>query len=486
MTVQQQSASGRSRSGRDAWVLSVTFIAMFCLFGTVVAVAMASRISDGDGGGGGSSSSGSAASGEAVTIEVELGDLFVKPSSIEVPAGSPVTFEVTNAGAMPHDFKVNGENGTAMLDPGASETVEVGPFDESTSAWCTVPGHREAGMEMAITVTGEAAGEHHDGGETAAGSGATSGLVGTGSGSDAAEIDFNAEPTSVDWAPYDPALTPAPGGTEHQITLIADETVIEVAPGVTQEMWTFDGKVPGTILRGKVGDLFTVTLRNEGEIGHSIDFHSSKVAWNDEMRTIEPGEELVYQYVAKHSGIFMYHCGTAPALHHIGNGMFGAIIIDPPDLPPVDHEVVLVQSELYLGPEGGPGDLTKMQNDAWGAVVFNGYVNQYLHKPIRVEPGERVRAWVLDAGPSENSSFHIVGTIFDTMYKEGAYHLRPGAEQGGAQALDLQPAQGGFVEFSFDEAGLYPIVTHKFSNVGKGALGLFQAGEVEATEGAAH
>jgi nitrite reductase (NO-forming) len=203
------------------------------------------------------------------------------------------------------------------------------------------------------------------------------------------------------------------------------------------------------------------------------------------MRTIQPGESLVYQFEAKHAGLFMYHCGTAPTLHHIGNGMYGAIIIDPPDLVPVDHEFLLVQSELYTGPEGATGDLTKMQNDNWDAVVFNGYVNQYQHRPIRVEPGQRVRAWVLDVGPSENSSFHIVGTVFDTVFKEGDYRLRPGPARGGAQALDLQPAQGGFVEFTFDEAGLYPFVTHKFSNAAHGALGLFQAGEV-AAEGGSH
>jgi nitrite reductase (NO-forming) len=120
-------------------------------------------------------------------------------------------------------------------------------------------------------------------------------------------------------------------------------------------------------------------------IGHSIDFHASKVAWNDEMRTIAPGESLVYQFEAKHAGIWMYHCGTAPALHHIGNGMFGAIIIDPPALPEVDHEFVFVQSEIYTGPMDAPGDLGKMIDDEWDAVVFNGYVNQYLHAPIRVE-----------------------------------------------------------------------------------------------------
>jgi nitrite reductase (NO-forming) len=178
----------------------------------------------------------------------------------------------------------------------------------------------------------------------------------------------------------------------------------------------------------------------------------------------------------------MYHCGTPPALHHIGNGMYGAIVIDPPDLAPVDHELLFVQSELYLEGPSNRG-LAKMEQEAWDAVVFNGYANQYRDRPIRVEPGERVRAWVLDAGPSENSSFHVVGTIFETVYKEGEYMLRPGT--GGAQALDLQPAQGGFVEFTFDEQGLYPIVTHKFANPGKGALGLFQAGEPRSTSAAA-
>jgi nitrite reductase (NO-forming) len=413
-----------------------------------------------------------ATSGEPVTFDIELGDLFVRPSSIEVPAGSQVILNVTNTGAMPHDLKLDGETGTELLDPGASTTTELGVITETSEAWCTVPGHREAGMVLDIQVTGAA--EPADGGghddEPSSGGGAA--------------IDFAAEP-GPEFTPYDPTLQPAPGGTEHTMTLRATETVIEVAPGVTQELWTFNDLFPGPTLRGRVGDIFTITLVNEGKLGHSIDFHASKVAWNDEMRTIEPGESLVYQFEAKHAGAYMYHCGTAPALHHIGNGMHGAIIIDPPDLAPVAHEYAIVQSELYLGEDGAPGDLAKMQAEQHDAVVFNGYVNQYLHHPIRVEPGERVRVWVVDAGPSENSSFHIVGTVFDTMFKEGTYLLQPDGRQGGAQALDLQPAQGGFVEFTFDEPGLYPIVTHKFANVGKGALGLFQAGDVEST-GAGH
>jgi nitrite reductase (NO-forming) len=446
-----------TRTGLGLLVLPV--VAVLAVF--VVAVA-AVVVAVGDDG-----ASGRSATGEPLVLEVELGDLYVRPASVDVQAGTELIVKVTNVGAIPHDLQLGDGTGTAMLAPGASEEVSLGVMESSTEAWCTVPGHREAGMVLAIDVAGSATGTDPAGG-------------GSGSAVDGATVDFSAAPEPA-FVPYDAALQPAPGGTEHAVTLRATETVMEVAPGVTQELWTFDDLVPGPVLRGKVGDIFTVTLVNEGTLGHSIDFHASKVAWNDEMRTIEPGESLVYQFEAEHAGIYMYHCGTPPALHHIGNGMFGAIIVDPPDLPPVDHEYVFVQSELYLGPAGAPGDLTKMQEVAFDAVVFNGYVNQYQHAPLRVEPDERVRAWVLDAGPSENSAFHIVGTVFDTVYKEGTYLLRPDDDRGGSQVLDLQPAQGGFVEFTFDEAGLYLMVTHKFSNVGKGALGVFQAGEVEGS-----
>jgi nitrite reductase (NO-forming) len=404
--------------------------------------------------------------------KIELADISIEPRAITVPKGQKVTLHVHNKGALEHDLRVNGTDGTKMLKHDATETITIGPLDASTQAWCTVAGHKAAGMLLDINVAGTAA--------TAGSSSASSGFD-----ANDATIDFNATP-KPDWKSFDPVLQPAPGGTTHAVTFRVIEKVIEVAPGVHQLLWTFNGQVPGPILRGHVGDLFTVTLVNDGKIEHSIDFHASKVAWNTQMRSIKPGESLVYQYQANYAGIFMYHCGTAPALHHIGNGMYGAVIIDPPTLAPVDHEYALIQSELYLGPEGQPGDLAKMQAVQPDAVVFNGYPNQYKFHPIRVEPDQRVRVWVLDAGPSENSSFHIVGTIFDTVYKEGSYLLQPDARRGGSQALDLQPAQGGFVEFTLAQKGLYPIVTHKFANVGKGALGLFQAGDVPLTPMAGH
>lgn len=408
------------------------------------------------------------------TVSVQLGDLFVKPSKITLAAGTRLTLKVTNNGAMQHDLKLNGTTGTKLLAPGASQTVSLGAMKTSAQAWCTVPGHKAAGMVVSIAVTGASNDSDYGAGPVA----------GVAPSAKNATIDPNAMPAKG-WVPRDPALQPAPGGTEHEVTMRATEKVMEVAPGVRQEMWTFNDQVPGPTLHGRLGDVFTVTLVNDSKMGHSIDFHASRVAWSDEMRTIQPGESLVYQFRAEFAGAWMYHCGTAPTLHHIGNGMYGAVIIDPPGLTPVDHEYAFVQSELYLGPQGQPGDLTKMQREDFDAVVFNGYWNQYKFSPIQVQPNERIRAWVIDDGPSENSAFHVVGTVFDTVFKEGAFLIRPGSGRGGSQVLDLQPAQGGFVEFSFAEVGYYPMVTHKFANVGKGALGLFRAGDATLPPGSA-
>jgi nitrite reductase (NO-forming) len=406
--------------------------------------------------------------GSPQSFKVMLKEMEVVPKMVEVPAGTPVTLQVVNQGTVTHNLTLDGGPKTPDLKPGGRATLELGTVTTPMTGECSIPGHKEAGMTFEVHVSGAA-------------------HAATIPAASDATLDPNATPPAA-WQPYDPALAPAPGGAEHKLTLTAGERVREVAPGVTQQAWSFNGSVPGPALRGRVGDLFTVTLVNDArnKLGHSIDFHASKVAWNDEMRTINPGERLVYQFKAEHAGIFMYHCGTAPTLHHIGNGMYGAIVIDPPGLAKVDHEYLLVQSELHLGPQGQPGSLRKMQNESWDAVVFNGYATQYKFRPIRVEPGQRVRVWVLDAGPSENSAFHIVGTIFDTTYKEGVYLLRPGPGHGGSQVLDLQPAQGGFVEFTFDEPGLYPIVTHKFANVAKGALGLFQAGDGTGSPGGGH
>ena len=181
-------------------------------------------------------------------------------------------------------------------------------------------------------------------------------------------------------------------------------------------------------------------------MSHSIDFHASQTAMNDQMVEIKPGATFTYTFTADYAGVWMYHCGTAPALHHIANGMYGMVIVEPKGgLPKVDQEVALVQSEWYLGAQKAAGSTTPRPRPAAPApdfVVFNGVANQYKDNPIQVTTKGRVRVFVLDAGPNIDSSFHVVGTIFDTVIKEGITLARGNAGGWGSQAVDLSPGAG--------------------------------------------
>jgi nitrite reductase (NO-forming) len=269
-------------------------------------------------------------------------------------------------------------------------------------------------------------------------------------------------------------------GSVHDIDLPILEKDITVATGFVVHAWTFGGQVPGPVIRVHLGDTVRVHLTNRGVMSHSIDFHASQTAMNDQMVEIAPGATWTYTFRAAYAGVWMYHCGTAPTLQHIANGMFGMVIVEPKGgLPRVDKELAIVQSEWYLGAQGQPVDLAKASAGAPAPdfVVFNGVANQYKDHPIKVPAGRRVRVFLLDAGPNIDSSFHIVGTIFDTVVKEGIVLSRGNAGGWGSQAVDLSPAQGAIIEFSPVEDGMYPMVTHAFNFVGRGAVGIVQAGD---------
>jgi len=401
-----------------------------------------------------------------VTVQVEAADMRFTPEVIEVPAGSRLIIELTNADAsMVHDLVVANGVTSGRLAPGETETLDVGVITDDLDGWCSVVGHRQMGMVMTIVATGAAPTETNAG----------SGHAGHGTTASAtAGIDLTAEPGPA-FRRFDPVLPPLPpsvGPTTHRVTLTARDTVVEVAPGVTQTLWTYGDTAPGPVLHGRVGDVFEVTLVNDGSIGHSIDFHASALAPDGPMRTIAPGEQLTYRFTAERAGIWMYHCSTMPMSAHIANGMYGAVIIEPDDLPAVDRSYVLVQGEYYLGDhDGGEVDVDKIAARRPDLVTFNGHASQYAHEPLTAEVGERVRFWVLDAGIERPSSFHIVGGQFDTVWSEGRYLIDREAATG-SQALGLLPAQGGFVELVFPEAGHYPFVSHFMLDAEIGAQGI--------------
>lgn len=286
--------------------------------------------------------------------------------------------------------------------------------------------------------------------------------------------DPNAPPYTVA-NPAAPAVLP---GTVHDVDFPIIEKDITVAKGYVVHAWTFGGTVPGPTIRVHLGDTVHVHLTNQTAMSHSIDFHASQTAMDDQMVEIKPGATWTYTFHADYAGVWMYHCGTVPALWHIANGMFGMVIVEPRGgFAPVNHEFAFVQSEWYLGGQGQPASYAKANAAAPAPdfVVFNGVASQYKDNPIPVTAGDRIRIFVLNVGPNEMSSFHIVGTIFDTVIKEGISLVKGNAGGWGSQAVDLSPAQGAIVELTIAEKGMYAFVTHAFNFVGRGAIGVLMA-----------
>jgi nitrite reductase (NO-forming) len=419
----------------------------------------------------------SAALQPGATIEFLATDFAFAPTSLVAEPGE-YRGTLTNNGSLAHDIVF--ANGDAFkAEVGERIEFDFTVPEQGVEFHCTIPGHAEAGMTGIVETPASLA------------SGAASGRAST----PAADV-VEANPDAAPYVLHDPRVpargegagfTFVPGGAPDggdliEVEMVVEEKLMTVAEGFEQLVWTFNGTVPGPVIRTEVGDTVRVHLVNPAEAAtaHSVDFHASQVAWNDEMRSIEPGEDLVYEFTTDYAGVWMYHCGTNPVLHHIANGMFGMVIVEPQGgLPPVDDEFFLVQNEWYLGPQGEVSSFDKANQAAPAPdfVMFNGVAFQYRDNPIEVATGANVRFYVLDVGPSIDSSFHIVGTIFNDVWKEGVHLVRGNDGNWGSQAVDLAPAQGSIIELSPAEDGLYPIVTHAFNFPGRGALGLLQAGD---------
>ena len=339
-----------------------------------------------------------AATGHTTTASVRIEGMRFVPDTVEVPAGDRLQITLANTGTDQHDLVLSNGTRTGRIAPGESAVLNAGVIGSNLDGWCAVAGHRQMGMTFSVRVTGAPMPITHPGHHEPMHSAPIP----------AGDI---ARSLSADPAPGFTArdATLPPATAEHRVTLPVTEIEREVSPGIIQRLWTFGGTAPGPTLRGKIGDVFEITLVNDGSTGHSIDFHAGALAPDEPMRTIQPGQRLVYRFTATRAGIWLYHCSTMPMSLHIANGMFGAVIIDPPDLPRVHREYVLVQSEMYLGAPGQAADPDKVAADKPDLVVFNGYARQYDHAPLAARVGDRVRIWVLAAGPNRGTSFHVVG-----------------------------------------------------------------------------
>ena len=416
--------------------------------------------------GSGQGSASAGGSGQVVNANITISGMSFVPSSVDVPVGATLRLTLKNTGSEVHDLVLATGQTTGRLAVGESKTITVNNVREPIAGWCSVAGHRAMGMVFDVKVAGVSSNTSQAGHQHSA-------------SSQSAQVDLNWQPPSYFKAHDARAPRSQAAGTVHRHTLRVSEITAQVGAGVTQKRMTYNGGVPGPVLRGQVGDHFEITLVNDGTMSHSIDFHAGVLAPDKPMRSISPGQSLQYNFTATRSGIWLYHCSTAPMSVHLAAGMHGAVIIDPPGLSQVDHEFVLIQSEIYLGPEGGSTDEAKVAAKTPDLMAFNGMAFQYKYRPLQVTVGQRVRFWLMDAGPSLPCTFHVVGGQFDQVFYEGAWTLG-GPDQigarwsGGSQALNLGPCQGGFVEFVPPQAGHYTFVTHAFADMEKGAVGVLQ------------
>lgn len=324
-------------------------------------------------------------------------------------------------------------------------------------------------------------------------------------------VDFAKQVTSTTPV-YHAAVAPVSDADIREFRIPITDERIEIADNVSYDGWTFGGTVPGPVIRARVGDKVRINVVNESPMPHSIDFHAAQVPANVAYRTIMPNDSVQFEFTPRVAGAFMVHCGTPPVTMHLMQGMYFAMIVDPADGwgTRADKEFVLVQSEFYSkpnvakaddddhekahhGPSAEDDDAARgnaqaveipaaipdyaaaMKKEA-SYVVFNGRAFQYKAHPLRVDEGDRVRIFVVNAGPSFTSDFHIVGAIFDRVYPDGdPKHVLEGVQTYGI------PAGGGAVfEAVFDKdgsgTGLYPFVTHAFADAEKGAVGMIQVG----------
>ncbi len=371
-------------------------------------------------------------------------DLVVQPGDI-------VEITLLNGDGVQHDLVLGdfqvasgrlAEKGAKLKVVFKAETAGVYAY------WCSLPGHRQAGMQGRLIV---------------------------GSPAEAVDQVF----ASASRAPDD---LPAPltrSEAEHvRVDLETVEVVARLADGTSYTFWTFNGLVPGPFLRVRVGDTVEVHLKNsiDSSMAHSVDFHAVTGPGGGAVATqTKPGEETMFTFKALNPGLFVYHCATPMVAHHISNGMYGMILVEPEGgLPKVDREFYVMQGEVYtaqpLGEKGATSfSEEKLLDEHPEYFVFNGSVGALTKEhPLKANVGETVRIFFGVGGPDFTSSFHVIGEIFDRVYNQASLTSEPLTN---VQTTLVPPGGATVVEFSLQVPGRYILVDHALSRMERGLAG---------------
>ena len=367
-------------------------------------------------------------------------------------AGEAVQINLINGEGAEHDIVVDQyiARSDRVLGKGASTTVsftadKTGEF----TYFCSVPGHREAGMEGRIRVT-----------------------PGPRPAVAATAADIVRDPTDL------PGRINARPPQIVRVDLKTVELKGQLDNKTTYNFWTFNGKVPGPFIRVRVGDTVEAHLKNDETsiMIHSVDFHAATgPGGGAEFTQADPGEEKIVTFKALVPGLFVYHCATPSVPHHITSGMYGLILVEPEGgLPQVDREFYVMQGELYTAqPFGTQGDqemdYEKLISERPEYFLFNGSVGALTKShPLRARPGETVRIFFGVGGPNFTSSFHVIGEIFDRVYQGASLGAMPLT---GVQTVSVPPGGATVVEFKIDRPGRYTLVDHALSRIERGLVG---------------
>lgn len=370
---------------------------------------------------------------------------------LRVPEGAVVQITLVNGDGALHDIAVPdfGAQSDQLAGKGSATTIvfranKAGTFEY----WCTLPGHKAAGM-VGNLVVGEPS-------EAAA----------------STAVDISQDPHAVG----EPVGDRAP----RQLTYDLRTTEVEgkLSDGSSYRYWTFDNKVPGPFLRIRTGDTVTVNLTNaEDSVNiHSVDFHAvTGPGGGAAVTQVAPGQTKSFTFKALNPGLYVYHCATPMVAHHISNGMYGMILVEPEGgLAPVDREFYIMQGELYTAQKHGSRglqefSLEKLLDEQPEHLMFNGSMDA-LTKTYSMEAdvGQTVRMFVGVGGPNLTSSFHVIGEVFDRVYDLASLTSPPLTN---VQTTLVPPGGATMVEFKVDYPGRYILVDHALSRLEKGLAG---------------
>ncbi len=372
--------------------------------------------------------------------------------TLSAEPGQVVQITLINGDNVTHDIFVEGFEGahSGVVDrAGGTETIVFRATEEGVyDYWCTVPGHRQAGME-GVFVVGEVT-----------------------------EIEASQFESIVRLATDLPGpIAPRTEPLQHEVVLRTIEREAELADGTSYRFWTFNGLVPGPFIRVMEGDMVDVVVENPSDslYIHSVDLHAVTGPGGGAVSTQTlPGGRTGFRFQALKPGLYIYHCATPMVAHHIANGMYGIILVEPVGgLHAVDREFYVMQGELYTNqPFGAKGlqefSAQKMLDEQAEYYVFNGRVGALNLHPLTAEVGDTVRIFFGVGGPNAMSSFHVIGEIFDRVYQEGSILSEPLVNV----HTTMVPSGGTtMVEFTVDFPGDYVLVDHALSRAERGLAG---------------